>query len=314
MTEHRSALRWALLLITVLAAVLGTMPTTAMAAETSTPTTIVADGETRAAAEETIIDTSEWPIYNLSDDKCMEIRGTGYDLPALKETCNLEYTRHYWKLVPSGVTGYYQLRNRYSQRCLLVRGTANETPAVQAACGANTDQHWAIQQEASTKTFMLKNRNSGKCLTMRPTQTNARQATCGTQYLDQKWQRGMPLVAEFTPYLHKPVYLIHGYSADGAALNVNQGYFGSMNTSLKDCSAASNRGVLCLQASTPAPGRSATTATTPGATSSAPAIGRSRSKTLDGNWLGRSTTISRSSTSRSTRWRTPWAVWCSRRR
>nr|AGU11701.1 Ricin-type beta-trefoil lectin domain [uncultured organism] len=246
MIAHQVVRRCALTFLVITAVILGGLPTASAAVGPGTDrAAVVPAGQARTAADETIIDTSQWPIHNRANSGCFEVRSTASDVQVLKVTCNLESTRQYWGLQYAGTGDYYQVKNKYSGKCLVVRGTANEAVAVQSTCGNFSDQHWLIQQDASSKNFRLKSRSSGKCLVMRGSQANARQYTCGNQYLDQLWQRGMPTVAEFTPYLRKPVYLVHGYSDTGEGLNINGSYFDGTISSLKDCSAASNRGVLC---------------------------------------------------------------------
>jgi hypothetical protein len=116
----------------------------------------------------------------------------------------------------------------------------SQVGAVQTTCANYADQHWQIIQDSAGRTFMLKNRNSGMCLVMRSSQSNARQVGCGSQYVDQWWKRGMPQAPQYSPYLRKPVYLVHGYSDDGHGFNVNGSYFSGLISSLNDCSTASN--------------------------------------------------------------------------
>ncbi|MFC9086778.1 RICIN domain-containing protein [Nocardiopsis dassonvillei] len=125
-------------------------------------------------------------LNNRNSGKCLVVRGTGNESPAVQHTCNASYDDQKWYV--RFVGSYVQLVNLNSGKCLVVRGTGNESRAVQHTCNASyTDQQWSRRYNGSY--FQLVNRNSGKCLIVRGTgnESPAVQYPCNTRYTDQYW-------------------------------------------------------------------------------------------------------------------------------
>lgn len=181
-----------------------------------------------AQASPTVDVSMSWPMYPTANGSCIVARGGDNNAQVVKTPCDLRYLDQYWQFVTT--YPYYRLRNSNSGKCLVAQGGAY---AFVYNCGPWGDQEWEILPLGDGDSFQLRQRNSGQCLVLRSNQNNALQAPCNSAYADQVWRRGMPKTPARSNDMTKPVYLVHGYTVDGAPLDINGNYFYTLKNYLQ---------------------------------------------------------------------------------
>lgn len=125
-------------------------------------------------------------LRNANSGKCLTVRGTAANAPAVQSTCTGLADQHW--TYPTIVGRPSQIRNGNSGMCLVARGHADNTPVVQTRCAGFADQQWRIRKILNDSRFWLWNVNSAKCLLVRGHGQDARAVQHKCAYFnDQLW-------------------------------------------------------------------------------------------------------------------------------
>lgn len=94
---------------------------------------------------------------------------TGNNLPVEQAAFSANSHDAQWTLMSTGVAGYYQFKNRFSNQCLDVNGNSllENVAVVQNPCNvADLSQHWEREQDPVLPVWHIQNRRSGRYLTV----------------------------------------------------------------------------------------------------------------------------------------------------